>query len=41
VRDLDSANGTRVNGARIQAEGAVLEEGDVIAIGETQLVFHR
>jgi two-component system response regulator AtoC len=39
ISDLDSRNGTRVNGMRI--EGArVLMTGDVVAIGEVLLVVH-
>ena len=36
LTDLGSTNGTRVNGQRIRE--VVLGEGDVIAIGETELV---
>ena len=36
IVDLDSGNGTRVNGERV--EFAVLDEGDVISIGRTDLV---
>ena len=35
--DLDSSNGTRVNGDRIEI--AILQEGDRIAVGRTQLLF--
>src|ERR1043166_7711720 len=39
IADLDSHNGTRVNGVRI--DGArVLMTGDVVAIGEVLLVVH-
>jgi pSer/pThr/pTyr-binding forkhead associated (FHA) protein len=39
VRDLGSANGTLVNGQRIQGEKA-LEPGDEITIGKSTLVLH-
>jgi DNA-binding NtrC family response regulator/pSer/pThr/pTyr-binding forkhead associated (FHA) protein len=40
LRDLDSHNGTLVNGARLQAgELRVLRAGDVITIGEASLVL--
>lgn len=38
IRDLDSANGTLVNGRYI--EEAVLKPGDTIVIGRTPIVFH-
>jgi hypothetical protein len=37
VTDLDSANGTTVNGARIERQ--VLSPNDVVAIGRTRLLF--
>jgi MoxR-like ATPase len=37
IRDLDSANGTEVNGQPITEQ--VLSDGDLIAIGETQFRF--
>jgi pSer/pThr/pTyr-binding forkhead associated (FHA) protein len=37
VVDLDSTNGTEVNGRR--AKRARLEDGDVIVLGSTELVF--
>lgn len=37
VEDLNSTNGTFVNGGRISAER--LEPGDVLRIGQTELVF--
>lgn len=40
LRDLNSANGTYRNGLRI-AEAVPLDDGDVICIGETELVFHE
>jgi pSer/pThr/pTyr-binding forkhead associated (FHA) protein len=36
LTDLGSTNGTRVNGQRISE--VVLGEGDVISIGETEIV---
>ena len=38
LRDLDSANGTYVNGQRVQRHR--LESGDEIRIGDTRLRFH-
>lgn len=38
VRDLNSRNGTRVNGDRI-ADRAPMNDGDVIRIGEMELLF--
>lgn len=40
LKDLDSSNGTSVNGHRIHAQYR-LRPGDVIAIGEHQLVFEE
>ena len=40
LRDLDSENGTYVNGRRITSM-VVLKDGDVIRVGETELVFKR
>lgn len=37
VRDLDSSNGTRLNG--VPVNGAMLRPGDIIAIGSTTLKF--
>jgi general secretion pathway protein E len=37
VRDLDSRNGTRVNGKPIKA--VMLKEGDVVSIGKTEMRF--
>jgi pSer/pThr/pTyr-binding forkhead associated (FHA) protein len=37
IMDLDSANGVRVNGARVKQ--AVLGHGDVIEVGRVRLVF--
>ena len=39
VHDLESTNGTLVNGRRIDRH--VLDEGDVIQVGETSLQFRR
>jgi pSer/pThr/pTyr-binding forkhead associated (FHA) protein len=38
LTDLDSANGTLVNGKRV-AEPTALQDGDVIVLGETTLLF--
>lgn len=38
VRDLESHNGTRING-RLLEEPARLQDGDVIAIGQTIMKF--
>ncbi len=37
IRDLDSANGTEVNGVAVREQP--LKDGDVIAVGETQFRF--
>lgn len=39
VRDMGSTNGTRVNGWRVRR--AVLEPGDVLALGAQRVVFGR
>jgi pSer/pThr/pTyr-binding forkhead associated (FHA) protein len=39
ISDLGSANGTLVNGQRIQRQA--LRDGDEIRIGDTRLTFHR
>src|SRR5437762_706021 len=39
VVDLDSTNGTEVNGRRLKR--AKLRSGDAITVGSTQLVFQR
>jgi pSer/pThr/pTyr-binding forkhead associated (FHA) protein len=39
IRDLDSSNGTDVNGDRLIGERA-LRQGDEILVGRTRLVFH-
>jgi pSer/pThr/pTyr-binding forkhead associated (FHA) protein len=41
VSDMKSANGTAVNGVRLGPAEQVLEEGDVIELGLTRLVFTR
>lgn len=38
LRDMDSENGTLVNGTRINSE-TILKDGDIIQIGKTDLVF--
>lgn len=40
VRDLDSRNGTRVNGERIQGERPLVE-GDVLTVAGWELAFHE
>jgi EmrB/QacA subfamily drug resistance transporter len=40
VRDLDSLNGTRLNGNFVAGD-RVLHEGDILAIGDTAFVFHN
>ncbi len=40
LTDLDSANGTQVNGSPVKAQPVPLRDGDVIMVGETRLVFH-
>src|SRR5258708_2739893 len=39
VLDLDSANGTSVNGVPVTGEARTLKDGDVLSIGETKLLF--
>jgi pSer/pThr/pTyr-binding forkhead associated (FHA) protein len=39
VVDLDSTNGTEVNGRRLKR--AKLRSGDTITVGSTQVVFQR
>ena len=39
IRDLDSKNGTYVNGSRLNAKGHVLQRGDRIELAEGQVVF--
>ena len=38
IADLDSTNGTFVNGERVQR--AVLKDGDIIEVGATRLTYH-
>ena len=40
LRDLDSAQGTFLNGQRITSM-VILEDGDTLRLGETELVFKR
>jgi pSer/pThr/pTyr-binding forkhead associated (FHA) protein len=40
LRDLNSANGTEVNGARISADQP-LHDGDAITVGDTSFIFHN
>ena len=39
VVDLNSANGTQVNGAALTSTPHMLKDGDVLAMGETTLLF--
>ena len=39
IRDLDSKNGTFVNGTRLQGEGRLLEGGDRVELAEGQVVL--
>ena len=39
IRDLDSKNGTFVNGSRVKAEGRLLERGDRIELAEGQVLL--
>ena len=39
IRDLDSRNGTFVNGTRLQEEGHILEGGDRVELAERQVVL--
>jgi DNA-binding NtrC family response regulator len=41
VRDLGSKNGTFVNGTRVDADGRVLSDGDLLRVGDTCVLFHR
>lgn len=40
LNDLGSANGTKLNGEKIEGE-SMLSEGDAVGIGETVLIFRR
>jgi hypothetical protein len=39
VEDLQSTNGTKVNGKRVRS--AALQSGDLIELGRTRFQFHR
>ena len=39
IRDLESTNGTRVNGKKLDAEGYLLKNGDRIALGGNQVIL--
>ena len=39
IQDLGSRNGTRVNGQKLSAEGALLRNGDRIALGGNQVTI--
>ncbi len=39
IRDLDSRNGTFVNGTRLQGEGRLLEGGDRVELAEGQVIL--
>ena len=39
IMDLGSANGTLLNGTAVTAEPRPLKDGDVVAVGETTLLF--
>ncbi len=39
IMDLGSANGTMLNGAPVTADPRLLKDGDVVAVGETMLLF--
>lgn len=39
IMDLGSANGTTLNGTPVTAEPCLLKDGDVVAAGETMLLF--
>jgi ABC transport system ATP-binding/permease protein len=41
VMDLGSANGTTLNGTPVTAEPRTLKDGDVLAMGETTLLFRQ
>jgi ABC transport system ATP-binding/permease protein len=40
LTDLDSANGTQLNGTPVKGQPVTLQDGDEITVGETRLVFH-
>jgi len=39
LKDLDSSNGTQINGETLYAEEAFLSEGDIIKVGNAEFVF--
>lgn len=39
IMDLGSANGTMLNGTPVTADPRLLKDGDVVAVGETMLLF--
>ena len=39
IRDLDSSNGTFVNGSKVKGGGRELTNGDRITIGITEMIF--
>lgn len=41
IADAGSKHGTLVNGVAVTSHPRVLEEGDLILIGDSQLVFHQ
>lgn len=41
IADVGSRHGTTVNGVAVTSHPRILEEGDVILLGESQLVFHQ
>jgi pSer/pThr/pTyr-binding forkhead associated (FHA) protein len=41
IIDVGSKHGTTLNGVRLTRDPTVLAEGDVIRIGESELVFHQ
>ena len=41
IADVGSKHGTTVNGVAVTSHPRVLEEGDLILIGDSQLVFHQ
>jgi Nif-specific regulatory protein len=41
IADVGSKHGTLLNGVRLTSDPKVLAEGDVIRLGESELVFHQ
>lgn len=39
IRDLNSANGTMVNGAKVRRQGRLLNDGDQISVGGEAIAF--